>query len=123
MVVIFRFFYLCSTLLSIIAGTLVITSLFIQDRAPQSSEMLSIHVAVAVTFLGVGGLLLGIQRHVADIAAFVNGKEGEMARKLATPVSRLLMYLLAGGAFLCTVLGLITYAILARIDQGFAVFG
>jgi len=35
----------------------------------------------------------------------------------------LLAYLLAGGACLCAVLGIMTYAILARIDQGFAVFG
>jgi hypothetical protein len=48
---------------------------------------------------------------------------GETARELATHVSRLLVYLLAGGALLCAVLGLMTYAILARIDQGFAVFG
>jgi hypothetical protein len=33
------------------------------------------------------------------------------------------VYLLVGGAFLCAVLGVMTYAILARIDQGFAVFG
>ena len=85
--------------------------------------MLGIHVAVAVIYLGLGGLLLGIQRHVADIAALVYDQEGETARKLTTPVSRLLVYLLVGGTFLCAVLGLMTYVILARIDQGFAVFG
>jgi hypothetical protein len=35
----------------------------------------------------------------------------------------LLAYLIAGGAFLCAVLGLMTYGSLARIDEGFAVFG
>jgi hypothetical protein len=53
----------------------------------------------------------------------VLGHDGETARELVTHVNRLLAYLIAGGAFLCTVLGSITYAILERIDQGFAVFG
>jgi hypothetical protein len=42
---------------------------------------------------------------------------------LAAHLSRLLAHLLAGGAFLCAVLGAMTYGILARIDQGVAVFG
>ena len=120
MVLVFSLLYLCAALLSIAAGALVIASLFIQGRAPQSTEMLGVHVAVGAGFLGVGILLLGIQRHVAGIGALAFGKNGEIARDLATHVSRLLGHLLAGGALLCAVLGLMTYAILARIDQGFA---
>ena len=119
----FRLLYVCSALLSIAAGALVIASLFIADRAPQSSEFLGIHLAVGAVFLGVGVLLLGIQRHVAGIAALSHGHHGETAPNLAIHVSRLLAYLIAGGAFLCAVLGLMTYGILARIDEGFAVFG
>ena len=123
MVVTFRLVYLCAALLASAAGALVIASRFIADRAPQGTEILGIHLAVGAVFLGVGVLLLGIQRHVAGIAALARGRDGEPARELATRVSRLLAYLLAGGAFLCAVLGVMTYAILARIDQGFAVFG
>jgi hypothetical protein len=36
---------------------------------------------------------------------------------------RLVAYLVAGGLLVCAVLGLLTHVILARIDQGFAVFG
>jgi hypothetical protein len=122
-VVVFRLLYFCAGLFAISAGALVIASLSIQDRAPQSTEMLGVHLAVGATFLGVGALLLGIQRHVAGIAAVAYGKVGESARELTTHVKRLLAYLLAGGALLCGVLGLMTYVILARIDQGFAVFG
>lgn len=123
MVLVFRLLYLCAALLSTAAGALVVASLFIQDRAPQSTEMLGVHVAVGFGFLAVGVLFLGIQRHVGGIAALASGKDGELARELATHVNRLLVYLLAGGSFLCAVLGLMTYVILARIDQGFAVFG
>jgi hypothetical protein len=123
-VVVFRLVYLCAALLASAAGVLVIASLFIADRAPQSTASLGIHLAVGVVFLGASVLLLGIQRHVAGIAALAaNGHTAEASQKLAVHVSRLLAYLLAGGAFLCAVLGLATYGILARIDEGFAVFG
>jgi hypothetical protein len=123
MVVAFRLLYLCAALLAIAAGAVVTASVFIPERAPQSSEMLGVHLAVGAVFLGVGVVLLGVQRHVAGIAALARGHDGEPGRELETHVSRLLGYLLAGGAFLCAALGLMTYAILARIDQGFAVFG
>ena len=124
MVVVFRLVYLCAALLSSAAGVLVIASLFIADRAPRSTEFLGIHLAVGAVFLGVSVLLAGIQRHVGGIAALAaHGHAGETAQGLAAHLSRLLAYLLAGGAFLCAVLGLVTYGILARIDEGFAVFG
>ena len=123
MVVTFRLVYLCAALLASAAGALVIASRFIADRAPQGTEFLGVHLAVGAVFLGVGALLFGIQRHVAGIAALARGQDGEPARELATHVHRLLVYLLVGGAVLCAVLGVMTYAILARIDQGFAVFG
>jgi mannitol-specific phosphotransferase system IIBC component len=123
MVVVFRLVYLCAALLAIASGGLVIASLFIQDRGPQTTEMLGIHLAVGAVFLGVGALLLGIQRHLARIAALAHGADGDRMRELAAHLSRLLAYLLAGGTFLCAVLGAMTYGILERIGQGFAVFG
>jgi heme/copper-type cytochrome/quinol oxidase subunit 2 len=123
MVVVFRLVYLCAALVSSAAGALVILSLFIQDRAPQSTVMLGIHLTVGAIFLGVAVLLLGIQRHVAGVAALGYGYDGERAQDLVGHLNRLLAYLLVGGAFLCAVLGIMTYGILTRIDQGFAVFG
>jgi hypothetical protein len=124
MVVVFRLVYLCAAFLSSAAGLLVIASVFIPDRAPQGTEFLGIHLAVGAVFLGVGVLLLGIRRHVAGITALTaHGNAAETAPRLAAHLSGLLAYLLAGGAFLCALLGAMTYGILARIDQGFAVFG
>jgi len=123
MVVAFRLLYLCAALLASAAGALVIASRFIADRAPQGTEFLGIHLAVGAVFLGVGALLLGVQRHVAGIAALTHGHDGEPARELASHVSRLLAYLLAGGAFLCAVFGALISGIVERIGQGFAVLG
>ena len=123
MVVVFRLVYLCAALVSSAAGVLVILSLFIQDRAPQSTVMLGIHLTVGAIFLGVAVLLLGIQRHVAGVAALGYGHDGERAQDLMGHLNRLLAYLLVGGAFLCAVLGIMTYGILTRIDEGFALFG
>jgi hypothetical protein len=123
MVVAFRLVYLCAALLSSVAGALLILNLFIPDRAPQGTEFLGIHLAVGAFFMGVGVVLSGIRRHVAGIAALAHGRNGETAQDLAAHLNRLLVYLFAGGAFLCTVLGVMTYGIVERIGQGFAVFG
>jgi heme/copper-type cytochrome/quinol oxidase subunit 2 len=123
MVVVFRLVYFCAALLASAAGALVILSLFIQDRAPHSTGMLGIHLTVGAIFLGVAVLVLGIQRHLAGVAAVAYGQDGERAQDLVAHLNRLLAYLLVGGAFLCAVLGIMTYGILTRIDEGFAVFG
>jgi len=123
MVVLFRLIYLCTALLSSAAGVLVIASFFIADRAPHGTEFIGIHLAVGAVFMGLGVLLSGIQRHAAGIAVLTAEHGGETAQEEATHVKWLLTYLVVGGALLCAVLGLMTYAILARIDQGFAVFG
>jgi hypothetical protein len=111
----------------------------VRDLAPRLDELLHLLARLEQRFGGghrggrgcgvprradaVGVLLLGVQRHVAGIAALTYGHDGEPARELASHVSRLLAYLLAGGTFLCVVLGATTYGIVQRIGQGFAVFG
>jgi cytosine/uracil/thiamine/allantoin permease len=68
-------------------------------------------------------VLFGIQRQVAAIAAAVSSPSDASAPALGAHVRRLVGYLLAAGVFVGLVLGLLSYAVLARIDQGFAVFG
>lgn len=123
MVAVFRLVYACAALLSMAEGALVVASFFIADRGPHGSGILGVHLAVGAVFLGLGVLLLGIRRHVAGIAAIGRGRADEAAGELAIHVHRLLVHLLAGGAFLGLVLCLTTYAILERIGQGSAVFG
>ena len=123
MLVIVRAVYVSAALLAIASGVLVTASLFIPDRAPRSLQFLGISLVVSAVFLCVGLLLFGIQGRVAGIAAAVRGQDGDRAPALASHVRWLLAYLLAGGLVLGVALGFMTYAILARIDQGFAVFG
>ena len=123
MVIAFRLVYLWAAVLATASGVLVTASLFIAERAPSSGEFLGISLVVSACFLGVGAVLFGVERHVACIADPTSRGDGEGARQLSTQVSRLLAYLLAGGILVMTVLALATYGILARIDQGFAVFG
>jgi hypothetical protein len=124
MVAVFRFLYRCAAILSGAAGVLVIASFFIPDRALHSTEFLGIHLGVGAVYLSLGFLLLGIQRHVVGIAALAaRVHDAGTGRELSAHLSRLLAYLLAGGAFLCAVFAAMTFGILERIDQGFAVFG
>ena len=119
----FRAVYVCAIALCFTAGALVTASLFIPDRAPQSGVFLGISLAVIAFFLTLGVLLHGIRSHVASIAAEARRHDDRTAGQLAAHASRLMVYLLLGGALLCAILGILTYAILARIEQGFAVFG
>ncbi|TCO71563.1 hypothetical protein [Rhodovulum euryhalinum] len=123
MVVLFRAVYLVAMAFSLSAGALVTASLFIADHAPQSGTFLGISLAVTAIFLTLGVLLFGIQRHVAAIAVVARRSDDPTAQNLRPDVARLVAYLLAGGVLLAAMLGVVTYAILARIDQGFAAFG
>lgn len=123
MLLAFRFVFLCAIVLCLAAAVLVTASLFIADRAPQSAQFLGISIAVSGAFLSLGMLLLGIERHVLGIARWTRRSGGPLPLDFRNHFLRLLIYLSLGGAGLCAILAILTYAILARIDQGFAVFG
>jgi hypothetical protein len=122
MLFIFRLIYAGAALLAIAVASLIVASLFMAERASRSMEFLDISLVVGAVFIGVGVLLIGIRRHVVAIATLANGQDGTDPR-LAAHINRLLAHLLAAGASLVVVLGLLTYGIVERINQGFAVFG
>jgi len=122
-VVVFRFVYACAALLSMAAGTLVTASFLSARHAPQGTTSLWISLVVSAVFVAAGLVLFGIQRNVAAIASAVRGHDSAPARELSTHVRRLVAWLLAGGTFACLVLGSLTYGILERIGQGYAVLG
>jgi len=105
------------------AGLLVIASLFIADTRPETHGSLGIHLFVGGVFVGLGLLLLGIMFQVIAIARIALSQDDAHAGLLRERLSRLLLLLLISGLFLCLVMALVTYGILARIDEGFAVFG
>ena len=119
----FRALFLGSATLCAAAGLLVIASLFIENRAPHSATMLGVSLVVSGVFLGSGVLLHGIQSHVAGIAKLARANDGNNAGDIERHVARLLIILILGGLALFVFLGIVTWAILARIDEGYAVFG
>ena len=119
----FRVVYACASFLSIAAAALVTASFFTARHAPQSTRFLVISLVVSAVFLGAGLVLFGIQRHVAAIVAAQRGNDGDSLPESSMHIGRLVAYLLAGGAFVCALLGSLTFAILERIGQGSAVFG
>ncbi len=115
----FRFLFLLAAILCVAAAILITASLFIADRAPQSPRFLAVSLCCSGIFVATGWLAFGIRRHVAAIAS--QARAGP--KDLSQHAEALLVHLVCGGAVLCVMLALIVYAILARIDQGFAVFG
>jgi hypothetical protein len=122
-VLVFRLVFACAALLSIATGALVTASFFMARYASPSNGFLVISLVVTAVFLGAGLVLFGIQRHVAAIATAHRGHKGDPPRDLSPHINRLVAYLLAGGAFVCVLLGSLAYAILERVGQGMAVFG
>ena len=119
----FALLFTAAAALSVAASILVTASLFISDRSPESTEFLGISLFVSGAFLAIGLLFVGIELQVVGIARLAAAPESEIADKLRARVFRLLVLLVIAGLAMCCLLGIMTYAILARIDQGFAVFG
>lgn len=105
------------------AAIMITSSMFISDRAPQSTQYLTVAIAVSMVFVSVGILLFGVQHHLALIAMCAESIESPANNALNRSLFRLAAYLVLGGIGVCLILILINYAILERIDQGFAVFG
>jgi hypothetical protein len=109
--------------LSLFAALLVTGSLFIAERAPHSLQFLVISLVVSSMFLLIGVLLLDIQNTLSRLGKLTQGADANSTADLEKSWFRLLVYMILGGIALGAVLLLATYVILARIDQGFAVFG
>lgn len=114
---------LIAVALSMAAGLLVTASLFIADRAPQSPTFLWIHLIVSLVFLVLGILLAGIGREVFGLARIAAPASDPWAGALRMRLVRLLALLTVAGLGLSGILAILTYGILSRIDEGFAVFG
>jgi hypothetical protein len=119
----FRVVFLLAACLFIAAAGLVTVSLLIAERASQSSTFLAISIAVSTVFLASGLLMLGIQFRIAAIAKLDSDNIASGGNYLTHHLHVLVVYLILGGMALCSTMLIAVYAILARIYQGFAVFG
>ena len=123
LIIAFALFFTVAAALSGAAGVLVTTSLFIADRSPQSAVSLNIHHFVSGVFLGISALLIAIEVQVIGLAKAAGALDLVTGQRVRMRITWLLALLGIAGLFLCCVMALITYGILARIDEGFAVFG
>jgi hypothetical protein len=123
LIVTFVVLFTLAAALSGSAGLLVTASLFIADRQPETYEYLWVHLFVSIFFLALGFLLYGIRVQFSGLARIAAEASDETSAKLKIRISRMLILFAIAGAWLCGMLAMITYAILARIDEGFAVFG
>lgn len=112
-----------ATALSLTAGLLVAVSLFIAERAPQGSWYLALHLIVSGVFLMLGMLLAGITMQVLGLAKIAVSAGSPPMHALNKGIRRLMILLSVVGLGLCAILAILTYGILSRIDEGFAVFG
>ena len=84
---------------------------------------LGVHLIVSAVFMAIGLVIAGILVQVLGLVRLASHPDQVDGLKISARLSRLIMLLLISGLFLCFIMTLVTYAILARIDQGFAVFG
>lgn len=118
MLIVFRLVYLGASLLALAAGLLVLGSMAIPGRAPQTPTFVTITAAVGGVYLLLAVLAWGIRRHLAPIVVHATEQAA-----LRGNVAWLLGYLTFGGVLLCLILAAMVYGIAGRIDQGFAIFG
>ncbi len=118
-----RMTFFSAAAVSLFAALMVTASMFIAERAPHSSQFWIITIVVSLIFALVGFLLLGIGRQLVAIGLLSQSMANDDGARLSSYWRRLAVHMLPGGMLVLLFLLLVTYAILARIDQGFAVFG
>jgi hypothetical protein len=115
--------YFSAATLSLFASSMVAVSMLSTQRAPQSAQFWTVTIGVCVYLALMGFVLLGVGRHLTAIGFLAQSLPREEGARLGSHWRRLAVPMLLGGVLLVPVLLLIAWAILARLDQGFALFG
>jgi len=123
MIKLLRVTYYSAAALSLFAASAVTVSMLIPERAPHSAQFWIITIAVGLYFAAIGAVLLAVGRHLPAIGVLAKAMTNDEGTELRSRWRRLAVHMLLGGLLLLPVLLLITWAILARIDEGFAIFG
>ena len=118
-----RLTYYSASAVCLFASLAVVASMLIAERAPKSLDFWIITIVVGMLLAFAGLLLVGISRQLFAIGALACSMTNRDGALLKRRWWRLASYLLAGGVMVLSLLLLMTYAILSRINQGFAVFG
>jgi len=124
MIQLLRFTYFTAAALSLSAACMVTVSMLMPERAPHSAPFWVITIGLALFLAMLGILLLGIAHHLPAIGALARSRAGDaVATEIAIHWRRLAVHMLVAGLLLVPVLLLIAWAVLARMDEGFALFG
>jgi hypothetical protein len=118
-----RFTYYLAASLSLFAAAMVAVSMLMPNRAPVSLQFWIITIGFGLFLALIGLVLLGVGRHLPAIGAVAQTMTSDDGARLRSHWRRLAAHLLLGGLMLVPVLLLIAWAILARIDERFALFG
>jgi hypothetical protein len=118
-----RVTYFSAAALSLFTASMVTVSMLIPERAPQSAQFWIITIGVGLYFAVIGFVLLGIGRHLPAMGVLAQSMTNDYGAWLRSHWRRLAVHMLLGGLLAIPVLLLIAWAILARIDEGFALFG
>jgi hypothetical protein len=110
-------------LVALLDAGLIFASLLIADRAPVSAQAWTVSVVVIAIFGLIAALCGGIARQAGRLGAAASAVEGAGAARLRGALAGLARLLLVAALAFGAVLLLVGHAILARIDEGFAVFG
>ncbi|HQR48424.1 MAG TPA: hypothetical protein PL152_03755 [Steroidobacteraceae bacterium] len=118
-----RFTYYLASAVSLFAGLATTASLFMADRAPQSPQYWVVTLAVILFFGLAGLLLLCIGRQLVALGVLAGTATDDHGAILRARWNRLAACMVLGGLVLLPILLLVAYVIVARIEQGFAIFG
>lgn len=120
MLALLRAALLATSTLLVVDAVLIMASLFITDRAPVSRQAFLVSLLVSALFLGLAWLSAGIRNQMTRLGE-VSGPSADNA--VRAPFGALVGNLLVAAILFAAVMALLTSAILARINQNFAVFG
>jgi hypothetical protein len=123
LVLVFVLLFTTAAALSIAISFLVTASLVIAERGPQGLQFLGISLLVSAVFLLLGLLLIGIELQIVGIARIAQAQDNGVPEGLRNRVFRLLILLALTGLGLGAALAALTYGVIERIKQGFAIFG
>ena len=120
MLALLRAAFLAISILLVADAALIMASLFITDRAPVSRQAFLVSLFVSALFLGLAWLSAGIRRQMTRMGEVSAASAGNA---IHAPFGSLVGHLLVAAILFALIMALLTYGILARIDQNFAVFG
>ena len=108
------------SMLLAVDAALIILSLFMTDRAPVSRQAFLVSLLVSALFLGLAWLSAGIRRQMTRLCEVGTTSAGNA---FSAPFGSLVGHLLVAAMLFALFMALLTYGIMARIDQNFAVLG